>query len=240
MGTMSREEFINNLRSASQALRISNKPAGLVYGDDLGLYSVRDSTELWLAPWLTTHSVNGFNPADFTELSDSNIKDLTCEVIAFQELAEQAKEGRTTKTLIKKARSHLETVIATVRKSLLDDWLSAQASMLEQAKTAARLNDWYAHQDEKEVSESLLGSYKAPRLRLKSQDLDVVFDPVARFGSDGRGVIDLVTMPNYETSHYITLKDDVWWIAAANEPSLRHKRFSKKTLVDAISRVSHR
>jgi hypothetical protein len=237
---MSREEFINNLRTASQALRLSNKPEGLVPRDNWDLYSVRDSTELWLAPWLTTHSVDGFDPADFTELSDSNVKNLTREVIAFQEFAGQAKDGRTTKTLIKKARTHLETVIATVRKPLLDDWLSAQASMLEQAKTAAKLNDWYAHQDEKEVSESLLGSYKAPRLRIKSQDLDVVFDPIARFGSDGRGVIDLVTMPNYETSHYITLKNDVWWIAAANDPSLRHQRFSQKTLVNAMSRVSHR
>jgi hypothetical protein len=237
---MAREDFVINLRTAAQSLRMNGFTNGVTSGSAHDAVNESESEFLRLAPWLTPSLVDGFDPAEFPELSESDLKTLAGEVAAFLEIAKQANDFRETRNQLRKARGHLENVIAIVRKPVLEDWLNAQRSMLAEAKEVASLNGWSAQEDEKEVTESLLGTYQAPRLRIRSSDLDVIFAPIARFGSDGRGVVDLVTMPTYETSHYITLKDNKWWIAAANEPVLRHKRFAQRSLINALTGVVHR
>ncbi len=92
--------------------------------------------------------------------------------------------------------------------------------------------------DQKEVLESLLGRYKAPRLRIRTQDGEVVLDPVALFGSGRKGVVDLVVMPTYETAYLLAFKNGQWQIVSPRGTA--HSRpLTRATLVNTITKLSH-
>ena len=110
--------------------------------------------------------------------------------------------------------------------------------MMKEARAAAEAKGWYVQMDEKEVLESLLGSYKAPRLRIRTQDREVVLDPVARFGSGCQGVVDLVVLPAYETAYLVAFKNGQWQIVSLRGTA--HRRpFSQAALVNTITKLSH-
>ena len=69
------------------------------------------------------------------------------------------------KAISAQARKHLEAIIEIVGHRLLNEWLEAQEQMVEEAMAAAKERGWYVEKDEKELHESLLGAYSAPRLR---------------------------------------------------------------------------
>src|SRR5262249_18272068 len=162
---------------------------------------ILDAADLWLAP----RSVEGFDPADFADWPKEERDKLEREVAAFLAVARKVPANQpATKAQRKQARKHLEEIAKIVRRRLLGDWLAAQNKMIEQAIAAAQVKGWYVEKSEKEVQESLLGVYKAPRLRIRSLDKEVVLDPIARFGSGEQGIVDLVVLPTYETMYLIT------------------------------------
>lgn len=234
---MPRSEFIKDLRSVAQALDLPPIRSGVASARSSNASTAQATPDVWMAPWLRPLDIDGVDLTEFKGLSTSELKKLKTELSAFQQIAEQADHCRTTKSLINKAQKHLEKVIEMIRRPVLADWLSSQQWMLDEAKEVAKTQGWHFEQDEKEVSEILLGKYKAPRLRIKSLELDAIFDPIARFGGDGRGVVDLVTMPTYETAYYLTNNDRGWWVAPANKNSLNHKPFTRLTLANALSRM---
>lgn len=185
--------------------------------------------------WLTPKSVGGFDPSDWPE----DFQRLQTEIANFLAIAD--KVGPDTpppKLQIKQARTHLEKIIKIVRPQLLQHWLQAQQKMIVEATAAAQAHGWFVQQDEKELLESLLGSYKAPRLRIRTRDKEIVLDPIACFGSGGQGVVDLVVMPTYETAYLVVFKDDNWQIVSTHGTA--HRRpFTQTTLVNTISRLSH-
>jgi hypothetical protein len=190
--------------------------------------------------WLTERSVEGFDRADFANWPEGERESLAKEVEAFLAIAGQMKTDKpATRTQSDRARSHLERAIRIVRQPILHDWLEAQVRMFEEATSAAQSNGWYVEQDEKEVSESLLGTYKAPRLRIRTRDKEVVLDPIARFGSGRQGVVDLVVMPTYETAYYITLKCNQWQIVSP-KGTLNSRPFTQETFVNTIAGLPQR
>ncbi|MBI1902822.1 MAG: hypothetical protein HYS13_17125, partial [Planctomycetia bacterium] len=92
----------------------------------------------------------------------------------------------------------MQRVIEFVGEPLRREWLDAQERMLAEATAAAESKGWYVERDQKKLTENLLGAYKAPRLRIRTQDNEVVLDPIACFGSGRQGVVDLVVLPTYE------------------------------------------
>ena len=232
---MAREEFIDSLRFASRLLPPPTVSSGQGAHTDLQLSSMLHSADLWL----TRKSVYGFEPVDFADWPMQDRTELAQEVAAFLEIADQVPANKpATKVQSKQARKHLEKAIKIVRQHLLPEWLKAQKEMLDKAKAAAKGKDWFFEEDEKDVRESLLGEYKAPRLRIRTKNRELVLDPIARFGSGRQGVVDLVKMPTYERVSLIAFKDGGWQIISPSG-TLRGRPFTQTALVNTINKLSH-
>jgi hypothetical protein len=232
---MAREQFIDSLRLASRML--TPPIVSSVQGAQTNAYL---ASKLHAADfWLTPKSVEGFDPADFADWPKNEREELSREVAAFLAIAKEVPANKAvTKAQSNQARKHLERAIQTVRKHLLNEWLEAQRKMVDEATAAAEAKGWFVEEDEKEVLESLLGTYKAPRLRIRTKDREVVLDPIARFGSGRRGVVDLVVMPTYETAYLVAFKDGQWQIVSPRGTA--HSRpFTQATLVTTITKLSH-
>jgi hypothetical protein len=230
---MAREEFVDSLRLASRLLspHTVSGERGPTGDPRIGLQL--DVADLWLTP----KAVEGFDPTDFADWPKADREELAKEIAAFKAIAVQVVPNKpATKPQSKQARKHLDRAIAIVRRHLLPEWLEAQERMIDEASTAAKTQGWYVEKDMKEVLESLLGKYQAPRLRIRTQDKEVVLDPIARFGSGRQGVVDLVVLPTYETVCLVVFKDNRWQIMAPL--GTQHRRpFTPATLVNTITRL---
>jgi hypothetical protein len=231
---MEREEFIDNLRIANRSLQhpIASRETGV----DLGLIAKLHSADLWL----TSKSVDGFESADLSDLSQRDRQQLEKEVVAFRAIAREVPPDKpATKKQSRQARKHLEKIIEVVGKHLLQHWLSAQTDMMQEAASAAKAKGWYVQEDKKELHENLLGSYKAPRLVIRpSEDQGAVLSPVAYFGGGRQGVVDLAIMPSYEIACLVTFRDGKWYIVS-QEKGKKSRPFSAKTLVNTITSLPH-
>ncbi len=233
--TLARDQFLDSLSAASRLLNPPTFSSDHGSGAQNDLAAKLESADLWLTP----KSVDAFDPTDFGDWPREDQAELSKEVAAFLAIAEQVgASAPATKAQSRQAHKHLQRVFDIVRDRLLPEWLDAQEGLVRQATDAARANGWYVERDEKEVRESLLGSYKAPRLRIRTKDREVVLDPIARFGSGRRGIVDLVVMPTYETAYLIAFKDGKWNIVAPRG-SLNARPFSQATLVNTITRLPH-
>jgi hypothetical protein len=229
---MAREEFIDNLRHASRLLASSGN--GGTFGHYSG--SALHSSD----PWLTPKAVEGFDRKDFSDWPRKDVDSLARDVSAFVDLEKEIPTNVIAlKVRSKNARNHLEGIIEIVGQRLLNEWLEAQEQMVKEATAAAQENGWYVEKDEKKLRETLLGAYRAPRLRIRTPLKEVVLDPIARFGSGRQGVVDLVVMPTYDTAYLVTLKEGRWHIVSP-EGTLKRRPFNRKTLVNTINKVPDR
>ncbi len=232
---MARENFIDDLRLASRLLIPFKVDSGRNAEMDTQLRSVLHAADLWLTP----KSVEGFDPADFADWSQEDRETLENEVAAFRAIAEQVPANKAaSKAQSKQARKHLEGAIKVVRHQLLHEWLEALEKMMHEAREAAQKEGWYVQKDEKDIRESLLDSYKAPRLRIRAEDKEVVLDPIARFGSGRQGVVDLVVMPTYETAYLVVFKDNNWQIVSPYG-SAHRKPFTQRAFVKTVTKLFH-
>lgn len=230
---MAREQFIDSLRLASRMLAPPIVSSEQGARTDAYLASSIHLADLWLTP----KSVEGFNKDDFPDWPAEERRKLKNEVAAFLAIAGEVPANRpATRSQSHQARKHLERAIQIVRKKLLSEWLAAQQLMMHEAAAAAQAKGWHVQEDEKEILESLLGRYHAPRLRIRTQDSEVVLDPVARFGSGGKGVVDLVVMPTYETACLISFKNGEWQIDSLRGTA-RSMPFTQAKLVNTITNL---
>jgi hypothetical protein len=235
---MARQDFIENLRMASRMLPLPRENGG--QGPQTEAYESSSSLMRSHELWFNERFLQGFDPRDFADWPKDERDRLAKEVAAFRAIAERVPANTpATKTQSKQAWRRLERAIQIVGKHLLDEWLLAQERMLDEAKAAAKANGWYVEQDEKEVVESLLGAYKAPRLRIRALDREAVLNPIAYFGSGRRGVVDLVVLPTYETAYFLTFKNGEWKIVSPN--GAQNKRpFTRETFASTFSRLPTR
>jgi hypothetical protein len=232
---MARERFIDSLRLASRALSQPKVSSGHDPQTDAYI-SMLYSPNLWLTP----KSVEGFDPTDFSDWPKNESEQLAQQVGAFLAVAQRfPANAAPTKSETKQGRKHLKRIIQIVRQRLLHEWLDAQNEMIKEAAAAAQTKGWYVEKDHKEILESLLGSYKAPRLRIRAPDQEVVLDPIARFGTGRRGIVDLVAGPTYETMYLVTFKDGHWRIISPRG-TLHSRPFTQTTLVNTITSLSRR
>lgn len=230
---MARNRFVDNLRLASKLLarpRVEEVPWNM---SETRSETTKTNSDLWLTP----KSVADFEVGDFADLPLSERVQLEGDVASFLTVAHSIATGTTISANQRTiARRSLERVIQTVRKLLLADWLTAQRTMLRDATAAAESKGWYVERDEKVVSESLLGEYKAPRLTIRTDTKGVVLEPIAYFGSGRRGVVDLVLLPAYETKCLVTFQDGRWELVSP-DGRLHRRPFSASALVNAITHL---
>lgn len=231
---MAYEEFIDSLRAASRSLAPTRvvRIGGEAGAQDDYLQRVIQGADLWL----TRKSVEGFDPADFARWPERD--ELSREVSAFLAIAEQVPpKGPATRHQRTRGRRYLDRIIEIVRARLLHEWLEALSQMMEEATAAARARGWYVERDEKQLSEGFfLGTYQAPRLRIRTQDREVVLDPIARLGSGRQGIVDLVVMPTYETLYLVTFGDGRWQIVPLRG-SAHPRPFTQATFVNTVVRL---
>lgn len=231
---MSREEFIDNLRLASRLLAEPRAQRDHGARTDANVALMLNAADLWL----THKTVAGFSPADFADLPRPERQDLATAVESFLAIAKRVSADKpATKSDSRQARGYLKRAIKIVRDQVMHDWLEAQREMLATATAAAEARGWYVDMDEKEVQESLLGSYQAPRLRIRTPDREFVLDPVVCFGSGRQGIVDLVVLPTYETERLIALKDRKWWIVSRHGAA-RAQPFTPETFATTIAKLS--
>ncbi len=227
---MAIEKFIDSLRSASRRLAAVGVSSEKL--NDFDSASSPQTVDSWLSP----KSVEGFDAADFDDWSIDERRSLEQHVAAFRAIVEPVSATKpATKAQLKAARTHLTAIIKLAQNHILPEWLEAQEDMLQRATTAARSKGWYVEKDEKEIRESLLGKYMAPRLRIRTPNNEVVLDPIACFGSGRKGVVDLVVMPTYETAYFVTLKNGAWQIA--RQGSSNSRPFTPASLVNTINKL---
>jgi hypothetical protein len=186
--------------------------------------------------WLNKRAVKGFDRKDFPDLKKSDLDKLENEIDAFLKIAATVPPNKpSTKEKSKAARKHLESVIHIVAHYILADWIKAQQDMINQAKATAQNEGWHVFDEHKKVAESLLGEYEAPRLRIKTQDTEVVFDPVAYFGAGRQGIVEMAVMPSFETRAMLTFKNGQWRIMPRTGNT---KPLTQATLVNTITSLS--
>src|SRR5438874_7523422 len=164
---MARDEFLDNLR---MAYRQMSRPSvrsdlGAAHADQIA--RLLHSADLWLTPM----AVGGFNPDDFPDWPEKDRRLLERSVKDFLEIAKDVPPNSpATKEQSKQARKNLEKAMQIVREHILADWLNAQRRLIAEAKKAADAKGWSVKEDDKEILESLLGSYRVPRIRIRTPD----------------------------------------------------------------------
>lgn len=232
---MATQTFIDSLRYASRML-----PPPTVKSDRGEEFDANLARHLNLSDlWLTVKSVAGYDPDDFSSLPINERERLDESVAVFRRIAEEVgPSGRPRDEQSYQARKSLEQAIEIVRKPIIAEWLEAQRKILDQAIAASTEQGWHTRESEKKVNESLLGNYLAPRLQIRTPETEVVLDPIARYGTGQRGVIDLVVMPAFETAFTLAYKNGLWQILSKNSEVA--EPFSKANLVRSIESVGHR
>ena len=189
-------------------------------------------------PWLTPLSVAGFDPADFAAWPKQEREKLEREVDAFLAIARAVPPNEPApKAQSKRARKHLENAIKVVRDHLLPEWLEAQEKMLQEATAAAKAKGWYVEKDEKPIEESLLGTYKAPRLLIRTWEKELMLSPVARFCAGRQGVVDLKVSPTFDRVYAVTFQDGRWQIVSL-QGRLHKRPFTRDTFTNTITKLS--
>ena len=225
---MAREDFFDSLLIADQLLPPTKAS------------QTRSRIDTYFSgdPWLAPRSVEGFDPADFAEWPKGEREKLEAEVDAFLTIARKASPKEAVpKAMARQARKHLKAAIKIVRDRLLPEWLQAQEQMIQEAEAAAKAKGWYVERDEMQVEESLLGTYRAPRLLIRTWDREMMLIPVAQLCAGRQGAVDLKISPTYERAYTVTFKDGRWQIVSLQ--GRQHKRpFDRETFGNTIGRFT--
>src|SRR5437868_15409734 len=104
---MAREEFIDSLRRADRMLKPPRVASDGGPHQETYYRSIVHSADFWL----TSKSVEGFDPADFADWPENERNELNKEVSAFRAIAAQVPPNKpATKAQSREARKHLERV----------------------------------------------------------------------------------------------------------------------------------
>jgi hypothetical protein len=231
---VAREDFIQNVRLASRLVAPDVQTNGAQLDADQVAGQLKRAA-LWLSPGY----VEGFDPADFADLPQEQRDALADAVARFRAVAGAVPSS--TPATPEQFREGLQTlgqVLEQVRSAVRRDWLDALTGLTNDVETWCRKHDWLAHRSEKEVQETLLGAYQAPRLDILVKGTRLMLDPVARFVPGARGLVDLATWPTFEAVR-ITRGSTGWEVHRDSQP---HERiaWSESAFVETVAWLSGR
>ena len=93
---------------------------------------------------------------------------------------------------------------------VLDEWRSRLDHLAARIKTWAERSGWRTRLIEKPMSDSRLGTYRAPVLLMQRETVEVILDPVGRFAPGTDGVVDLYLLPAYDDIASLYLVEGEW------------------------------
>ncbi len=183
--------------------------------------------------WLNPSTVSEYVPADFAGWQPADQQELARAIASFRTVAGSLSSGGpASDDAVRQGREHLQAIFNIVGAHLLKEWIFALRTLFIQISQAAADDSWFVEEDEKQIHERLLGTYQAPRLRLRTLDVDFVLSPAHRFGFEAKGVVDVVQLPDFETRHYLVYDEGHWSLQRGSGETVSDARFVQELLAD--------
>jgi hypothetical protein len=229
---MSREDFIENVRSAAvmldhaEVLALSPRPeaAPLLRKIQAG------------AGWLSARSVEGFDLRDFVGLRAVEQDQLRGAVTEFLSIAKKVDGAdRATVRQLERARDHLVRIVAVVKPYVLANWLAALEDLSQDVEKWATGQNWMVKREMHKINEYFLGVYHAPRLLIHSSDGRLLLQPISRFVIDAEGLVELSVMPSYESARIVRLNES--WHLQPLQIEGRRQKLSEKTFLESAGQL---
>jgi hypothetical protein len=204
-----REEFILDVRRAATMLQKPNVQADSNGIDADAIEKILHRAAIWLTPKVVEH----YRPEDFTAWPNEAQERLQTAVERFREIAQQVPPDKpATYEQFTEGSRRFRDLISVLGAMVLGEWMNAIEDVEGQAEKWSTEAGWRSRRVEKEISETLLGSYSAPQLLIFAEPKLYVLDPIARFIPGGQGSLDLAVQPSYHTSSLYRDDSGKWYV----------------------------
>ena len=111
-----------------------------------------------------------------------------------------------------------------------DEWISNVTKLLSQIRKWCQQEDWEVTQQEKQVTEELLGTYKVPVLRIRAPGGLLYVEPVARYVIGAEGRIDITSSPTM--NRMLLVRQDGAWALKTDASVTWPKKWNHDTFVE--------
>jgi hypothetical protein len=202
-----KEEFVLDVRRAA---RLAEKPP-VITSSGLANPDVIAKT-LHRAAWLTPKVVEHYDSAEFGDLSPELQESLTRSVETFRAItATVPADQHTTAEQFARGEQAFRALLTAIRDVVLAEWVHAVDGLVGNTESWAKELGWVTKRVERRLSETLLGTYKAPQLLMHAAPNLYVLDPVARFVPGAAGAFELQVQPSYYTISIYRDFDGTWY-----------------------------
>lgn len=202
-----KEEFVLDVRRAA---RLAEKPP-VITSSGLANPDVIAKT-LHRAAWLTPKVVEHYDPAEFDDLPPELRESLARSVETFRAIAATVSANQhTTAEQLARGEEAFRALLTAIRDVVLAEWIHAVDGLVGNTECWATELGWVAKRVERRLSETLLGTYKAPQLLMHAAPNLYVLDPVARFVPGAAGAFDLSVQPSFYTISLYRDFGGVWY-----------------------------
>jgi hypothetical protein len=192
---MPKDEFFQSVRTAVRFLapRVETDSP---YLEPEGLERGLANATIWLTP----KSVEGFDPADFSDLPSTERNTLVEEIEQFVAAAEDVPSHQPARAdQVERALPHFRDIVSFVQRTMREEWVQSANRLLDEAQGWAQARDWPIRRYPKRIAEDLLGTYTLDKLVFAAEGSQLVLNPVGRFAPRTEGIFDLAVLPVYES-----------------------------------------
>jgi len=204
-----REEFILDVRRSASTLRKPNVEADSDVVNTDAIASILQRAALWLTPKV----VERYDPEDFTAWQKDEQDRLRGAVEQFREIARQVPPDEpATVEQFKLGASRFRDLMDVLGRMVLGEWMHAIETVEKQTEEWSAEAGWRSRRVNKQISESLIGTYNAPQLLIFAEPNLYALDPVARFIPGGQGSFDLAIQPSYYTTSLYRDDSGNWYV----------------------------
>jgi hypothetical protein len=204
----SREEFILDVRRAA---RLQQKPTVITDSELIAPDAVSKALQR-VALWLTPSVVEKYDANDFSTFPDDRQEELRQAVDDFRAVAAAVPLGEpATKDQFSRGLEAFRRLILAIQKIVLPEWQQAVEDLIAKTEEWSADFGWRTRRVAKDLTETLLASYKLPQLQIYAEQHLYVLDPVARFVRGAIGAFDLSIQPSYDETSLYRDFDGTWW-----------------------------
>lgn len=204
-----REEFILDVRRSAKTLQTANVEADSDVVDTDAIAKILHRAAFWLTPKVVEH----YDPEDFANCHEEHRNRLHLAVEEFCKIANQVPSDQpATIDQFMEGTVRFRDLINVLGQIVLDEWMHAIGTVEEQAEEWAAEAGWRSRRENKEISESLVGTYEVPQLLIYAEPSLFVLDPLARFIPGGQGSFDLAIQPSYHTTSLYRDDSGKWFV----------------------------
>lgn len=228
------DKFISDVRLAA---RLEQKPFVVTNAQLFGPSVVARALER-AAIWLTPKVVDSYDPAEFQDLAREQREELNTAVDAFRSIASSIPSDQpATESQFRDGLQTFNRLKSAIQKVVMVDWESAANSLIQQVEGWARDLGWNTRREAKDLTETLIGSYRLDRLYLHAEGNLYVLEPLARFVAGGSGGFVLSLQLSSNSTGIYRHSDGVWRVhlQADGDPEVTEgDRLSKESFCAAL------